>query len=476
MSLGKRLFCRTNLGDGGLKMLQVTNPLILRIVPFLIVVCLLALPVEAKYSGGTGEPDDPYQIATAADLIALGETPEDYDKHFILTADIDLDPNLPGRKVFDKAVIAPDADPNGPWSEFQGTPFSGVFDGNGHTISHLTAYPATEWRFPVGSPVAMFGCVAAEAEVRNLGVVDVKLPTGMTAIVGALVGNNCGTVVRCYSTGAVTGNQYAGGLVGFNGGTVTQCYSTGAVKGGSSVGGLVGFNSGSVTQCYSIGLVAGCQCGTVGGLVGENAGSVSKCYSSATVTLVFSTEYGAYCTGESGGLVGCNHEDASITWSFWDMGPSLSIGRSRCNNMGGTNVTTAEMQTAKTFLDAGWDFVDETANGTEDIWWILEGNDYPRLVWEPGQASYPQDRAVDVAQPLILGWRPGGLTRHDVYFGEDEDTVTNATVGTLGVYCDRQPAGVTTYDPGILRWDKTNPVRHGVCRGATALESGVRVS
>ena len=40
------------------------------------------------------------------------------------------------------------------------------------------------------------------------------------------------------------------------------------------------------------------------------------------------------------------------------------------------------MQTAKMFLDAGWDFVGETANGTEDIWWILEGKDYPRLWWE----------------------------------------------------------------------------------------------
>jgi len=37
---------------------------------------------------------------------------------------------------------------------------------------------------------------------------------------------------------------------------------------------------------------------------------------------------------------------------------------------------------AITFLDAGWDFVDETENGTEDIWWILEGRDYPRLAWE----------------------------------------------------------------------------------------------
>ena len=76
-------------------------------------VCLVGLPAQAKYSGGTGEPNDPYQIATAADLIALGETPDDYDKHFILTADIDLDPNLPGRKVFDKAVIAPDTNRHG---------------------------------------------------------------------------------------------------------------------------------------------------------------------------------------------------------------------------------------------------------------------------------------------------------------------------------------------------------------------------
>ena len=56
----------------------------------------------AQYGGGTGEPNNPYQIATAEDLMALGDSPEDYDKHFILTADIDLDPKLPGRKVLQK--------------------------------------------------------------------------------------------------------------------------------------------------------------------------------------------------------------------------------------------------------------------------------------------------------------------------------------------------------------------------------------
>jgi hypothetical protein len=43
------------------------------------------------------------------------------------------------------------------------------------------------------------------------------------------------------------------------------------------------------------------------------------------------------------------------------------------------------MQTVGTFLDARWDFVDETANGTEDIWRIDEGKDYPRLWWEAAE-------------------------------------------------------------------------------------------
>jgi len=67
----------------------------------------------------------------------------------------------------------------------------------------------------------------------------------------------------------------------------------------------------------------------------------------------------------------------SILSSLWDLRTSGQI-----TSAGGIGKTTAEMQTAKTFLDAGWDFVDEMVNGTEDIWWILEGQDYPRLSWE----------------------------------------------------------------------------------------------
>jgi rhodanese-related sulfurtransferase len=346
---------------------------------------------EPKYAGGDGTEADPYQIATAEDLIALGETPEDYDKYFILTADIDLDPNLPGRMVFYEAVIARvilNSDPNS--LSVVGAPFRGVFDGNGHTISHLT--------IDDGTCVGLFGCLESEAEVRNLGVVNVNIAAA-TSSIGSLVGCNFGIVARCYSTGSISGFSQVGGLIGLNySGNLIACYSTCIVSGSNSIGGLVGKNgtqyrydrpSGSVTQCYSAGRVSGTAWGT-GGLVGSSDGAITQCYSTAVVsghTVV-------------GGLVGCNYKTVTECYStgavtgldsvggltgilgtaiacFWDIQTSV-----QSTSVSGTGNTTAEMQMESTFTDAGWDFVGETINGPNDIWWILEGRDYPRLWWQ----------------------------------------------------------------------------------------------
>jgi hypothetical protein len=46
-----------------------------------------------------------------------------------------------------------------------------------------------------------------------------------------------------------------------------------------------------------------------------------------------------------------------------------------------TGKTTAEMKTESTFTDAGWDFVNETINGPNDIWTIKEDVNYPQHVW-----------------------------------------------------------------------------------------------
>jgi hypothetical protein len=388
-------------------MVAATNHMILCTIPFLIVMCPLSFPAQARYSGGSGTALDPYQIATAVDLILLGDSPQDYDKHFVLTADLDLDPHLPGRKVWNKALIAPNSD-SGHWS-FQGTPFTGVFDGDGHRISHLTSMGE--------SSLGVFGRLGYQAEIKNVGVVDVNIVSSGGYVAG-LVGDNSGSVIHCYSTGAVSGGDVIGGLVGRNEGTVTNCYSAAAVGGRYHVGGLAGYDYyGAVVQCFSTGAVRGTdyvggllaydyygavtQCFStgavyghdhVGGLLGSNHfGTVANCYSTGAV-------HGSYYVGglmgdnsghvincyivgavsgddDVGGLVGVNL--GTLTQCFWD---TQTSGQAPKRN--GTGKTTHQMQTASTFLNAGWDFAGETKNGTEDIWWILEGKGYPRLWWE----------------------------------------------------------------------------------------------
>jgi hypothetical protein len=357
---------------------------------------------------GLGTAETPYRIDTAEQLILLGRASALWDSHFVVGADIDLDPGLPGRRVFAQAVIPA---------------FTGVFDGNDHTISHLTI-TGTGY-------VGLFAQLESGAQVKNLGVTDVNI---VGTSVGALAGCNAGAVVaHCYSTGAVKGNYYVGGLVGANwaAGTVTGCYSSGAVSGfeyvggltGEYVGGLIGRNMGSVLSCYATGGVTGR--GYAGGLLGDNSGTATQCYSTGSVSgsdfvggLVGSNFSGHLTTCYSngrvtgknfvGGLVGYNYDGnittsystgavsgsnyvgglvqtgwpgGVVTASFWDVQAS-----GQATSDGGTGLTTAQMHMAATFRGGGWYTCSEMAT-----WTIDEGNDYPRLRWEnkPGEIIKP---------------------------------------------------------------------------------------
>jgi len=398
----------------------------------------------AKYSGGTGEPNDPYQIATAADLIALGETPEDYDKHFLLTADIDLDPNLPGRKVFDKAAIAPDTDPVKDY--YQGTPFTGVFDGNGHTLSHLTVRGKDH--------VGLFGELGSSlAEVRDLGIVDVNI-AGSGDFVGGLVGENHGTLTQCYSTGAINGTACIGGVVGENFGYITYCHSSSRVGGDHWIGGLVGTNCLDVFACYTIGrtsggwsvggligwnissaYVAACRSGSIvkgdrsyiGGLVGENHGYLTHCYSTGPIESP--GEYVGGLVGENGGflvahcystsrVVGSGRRTGglvggavirgnTVSQCFWDIQSS-----GKATSEGGTGLTSAEMLDPRTYPDAGWDFVDEVTNGTSQIWQMPDGGGYPILAVLNGHVPpEPRGSGTREEDPYLIGdaWDLGAI-------------------------------------------------------------------
>lgn len=403
-------------------------------------------PPLPSFSSGTGQPNDPYLIATAAALDRISGSPRLLKACFMLIADIDL-------KDVELAAIGSET-----------SPFMGVFDGNGHTISNFTCTAMdTEY-------AGLFGCIdAPEAEVKNLGLVAPHVGTEVARDIGALVGRlDAGTITNCYvQDGNVSGRSYlrdqggeiyegrsrAGGLVGMSSGTVMDCHATCSVFGSRSAGGLAGVSAGTIINCTSSGDVSGNMCvggllGTheasggvvgcsstgnvlaiylfteapgkvlghwqpeprglrAGGLVGDNTARIANSYARGSVSgtditggLVGSNGYiqdwdlyyeapgeiiNSYAIGavsgtsDVGGLVG-RHVIGPVISSFWDMQTS-----GQTTSAVGVGKTTDQMRDIQTYLDAGWDFVGETENGTEDIWWIDEGKDYPRLWWESGE-------------------------------------------------------------------------------------------
>jgi hypothetical protein len=310
------------------------------------------------FSGGSGEPNNPYLIATADELNSIGYNQRLMDAHFKLINDIDL-------TGVDFYSIGADQ-----------YPFAGTFGGNGKIISNLTVTGE--------SYSGLFGYVRGEhAHIKDLGLIDPNVYSEAGNSVGSLVGLlRNGTIINCYTQGgSVSGNARIGGLVGNNSSSIANCYSSASVSGGASIGGLVGVNSnGTITNCYAKGSVSG-NYYTFGGLVGENyAGTIKNCYS---VGHVQEPSVPVFSPLNVGGLIGSTSNDGTVITSFWDTQTSGQITSAGGKpSTGGIPLKTDEMQTATIFLIVGWDFVDETANGTDDIWWINEGQDYPRLWWE----------------------------------------------------------------------------------------------
>jgi hypothetical protein len=205
------------------------------------------------------------------------------------------------------------------------TPFTGSFDGLGHTISNLNINRSSEdW-------VGLFGAahgIGGASFIRNVGLVGGSV-TGKDHV-GMLAGyvydpNGTFSIVNTYATGTVTGITQIGGLIGYNGGTIASSYSTGVVAGSGQVGGLVGYNLYTIDGSYTSGPVSG---GTqIGGLAGYNGGWVSNSYSTGVVS-GNSNDYGSGV----GGLVGWNY--GGIVSSSYATGAVTNTGASNGNGPG----------------------------------------------------------------------------------------------------------------------------------------------
>ncbi|MDA3799244.1 MAG: hypothetical protein PF692_09210 [Kiritimatiellae bacterium] len=189
---------------------------------------------NVKYSGGSGTEVDPYLIENKGDFLELSANIDDYGKCFKMISDVDLT-----GESFTSAVIAPDTSTS---YGYQGTKFTGSFDGDGHKICNLTISGSLDY-------VSLFGYVGSGATISNLGITDSSV-TGKN-YAGGLIGYNEGIVENCYSWMSVSSSAwYVGGFVGINYGTIIDCYSIGSVSGVGATGGFCGWSSGGISDCF----------------------------------------------------------------------------------------------------------------------------------------------------------------------------------------------------------------------------------
>jgi hypothetical protein len=281
----------------------------------LVTLTLLFSCINTSFAlNGLGTQASPWLIQSITDFDEFTANPSYWSGYTRLDTNISLT-----GKTYTAAPIAPDTDNS--TADFQGTKFTGNFNGNSHTIFHLTINGA--------SYLGLFGQIN-NGSVSNLGTRSVNI-SGTGFSVGGLCGGNAsGTITSCYSTGSITGNEYVGhyigGLCGQNSGTITNCYFTGSVIGSHKVGGLCGRNSGTITSCYSTGSVTGTS--EVGGLCGKNWQTITDCY--------------------------------------WDIDAS-----GQTTSDGGWGLTSAQMKQAASY--PGWN---------SGNWTINEGIDTPRLTWQ----------------------------------------------------------------------------------------------
>ena len=375
--------------------------------------------------------DEVYEISNAGQLYwfaglvngTLSGVTQNTSANAVLTADI----------VVNKNVLKSDGTVNEgtfkEWTPIGNTcngsysPYTGIFEGQNHTISGL--YFKQENTSEVGffgynggkiSNVGILNsyfcgfsrvggvCGYNSSTITNCynkGVVD-GTADGASSF-GGVCGCNLGILTNCYNTGIVKGQLFVGGVSGDNNKTITNCYNTGIVSGQSYVGGIDGDNSGTITNCNNEGKVSGTE-DYVGGVSGDNNKTITNCYNTGIVSGQSyvggvngynknGTIINCNTTGEVngtgshvGGVIGMNLSNGTITNCYYDS--TVYTGTAIGDDMGTTEKvegkTTEQYKTGEVayLLSQGCSTGegDDTVTYDGSIWGQTIGTDnYPTL-------------------------------------------------------------------------------------------------
>lgn len=261
------------------------------------------------FAGGDGSENSPYEISTAEELQYLAELlgdendrAYDYrDKNYILTEDISLNDTS-------DFVNWSENRPKYDWKSIgKENNFSGVFDGNGHTISGLYLNEDLQSKEASDDDYGLFALLYGT--VKNLTIKDAYVEiSGYSANVGMIAGRVAGgEILDCRVDGTIIaydGNY--GGIAGCTSGTIRGCEFSGSLQavknigdtsGWAAIGGITGNalaaneekkeELSGIIECVNRGTISAtegkCPASAVGGIVGSGAGKITDCINEGTV-------------------------------------------------------------------------------------------------------------------------------------------------------------------------------------------------
>ena len=275
-------------------------------------------PLLSDWSGSGTEQDPylikfPFQLDSLAKRVNRGNSYE--NTYFKLAADLDYsDVALTDGNNY--TPIASNA-------VNDNLRFKGHFDGDYHTISGI--------RISKGN--AYLGLIGVfEGELKNLTIENSSIAAlGEKGRIGALIGENFGTVENCHvkadvSVSSVSGVN-VGGIIGMNYGSINRSTSAATVSAKSSVGGVVGssgYDHGSYGYVENS-LYYGTSLTTsdnsyVGAIIGnQSSGCTNK------NNIYITTEHGVMGLGKSGSATGKDTVTAALGHRVSSGTPNLSI-------------------------------------------------------------------------------------------------------------------------------------------------------
>lgn len=172
-------------------------------------------------------------------------------------------------------------------------PFTGTFDGGGHSISNLH-YERTD-----GCALFAYNSGTIKNITVSSGEIGVASPMSAKSAAIALV--NDGTIENCHNYAPVMGNQ-AAGIAGTNNGDIISCTNYGEIQANTYSAGIASINAGNINESSNHAGVMAYQ-SYAGGIAGQNMGNAQL-----KPCIEKSSNYGKISSANyTGGITGYNY-------------------------------------------------------------------------------------------------------------------------------------------------------------------------